>query len=295
MFEKILIPTDFSEYSQKILECIKEFPGLKEVVLLHVIGKSGILSRVRDADPVARIKEAETKLDQRKKLLEGHDFNVKTHAEFLTEGDVSRGIQKIADEEKVSLIAMGARGKGVIEGIFLGNVAKKVLRYGKENLLLMRYNTLEDLRGPTLDKFCSQPFSRVLCPTDLSEPAAEAISFIEEIKGVEEILLQHVVHSGETWKEIEVHVDEANNILNARAKEIEKTGPKVKVHVSTGSPAEEICDFAKKENVSLIAMSSFGKTYEKGFLNKWTMGSIAYDVAKKADRPVLIVRPRSSA
>jgi len=264
------------------------------VVLLHVIVPSGILSRVRDANSAARIKEAETKLDQRKKLLEGHDFNVKTHAEFI-EGDVSRGIQKIADEEKVSLIAMGARGKGVIEGIFLGNVAKKVLRYGRENLLLMRYNTLEGLRGPTLDKFCSQPFSRVLCPTDLSEPAAEAISFIEEIKGVEEILIQHVVHSGETWKEIEAHVDQANKILNAMAKEIEKAGSKVKVHVSTGSPAEEICDFAKKENVSLIAMSSFGKTYEKGFLNKWTMGSIAYDVAKKADRPVLIVRPRSSA
>jgi len=135
----------------------------------------------------------------------------------------------------------------------------------------------------------------VLCPTDLSEPAAEAISFIEEIKGVEEILIKHVVHSGETWKEIEAHVDQANKILNAMAKEIEKAGSKVKVHVSTGSPAEEICDFAKKENVSLIAMSSFGKTYEKGFLNKWTMGSIAYDVAKKADRPVLIVRPRSSA
>ncbi|MCJ7444048.1 MAG: universal stress protein [Methanotrichaceae archaeon] len=290
MLEKVLVPTDFSEYSQKVLECIKEFPELKEVVLLHVIGPSGILSRVRDADPVARINEAETKLGQQKKFLENHGFNVKTIAESITEGDVSRGIQKVADEEKVSLIAMGARGKGVVEDIFLGNVAKNVLRYVNENLLLMRYNTLEGSWGLPLEKFCSKPFSKVLFPTDLSEPAAEAISFIKGIERVEEILLQHVVYSGETWKEIEAHVEEATKILNALGKEIEKAGPRVKVHVSAGSPAEEISNLAKEESVSLIAMGSWGKAYRKGSLNQLTVGSTAYDVAKKADRPVLIVR-----
>jgi len=35
-FEKVLFPTDFSKYSQKILECINELPGVRDVVLLHV-------------------------------------------------------------------------------------------------------------------------------------------------------------------------------------------------------------------------------------------------------------------
>lgn len=294
MLEKVLVPTDFSEYSQKVLECIKEFPALREVVLLHIVGPSGILSRVRDADPAARLKEAETKLDQQKKFLENHGFNVKTRAESITEGDISRGIQKIADEEKVSLIAMGARGKGVVEGIFLGSVAKNVLRYGNENLMLMRYNSLEGRPGPTLEKFCSKPFSKVLFPTDLSEPASEAISFIKGIQGVEEILLQHVVYSGETWKEIEDHVDEATKALNALGKEIEEDGPKARIRVSVGSPVEEISELAKKENVSLIAMSSYGKTQGKGLFNQLTLGSTAYNVARTADRPVLIVRIESN-
>ena len=29
MFEKVLFPTDFSKYSQKVLECVKELPGLR--------------------------------------------------------------------------------------------------------------------------------------------------------------------------------------------------------------------------------------------------------------------------
>ena len=40
MFEKVLIPTDFSRYSRKIIECIAEIPGTKEVVLLHVLDAS---------------------------------------------------------------------------------------------------------------------------------------------------------------------------------------------------------------------------------------------------------------
>jgi nucleotide-binding universal stress UspA family protein len=294
MFDKVLVPTDFSDYSRNVLECIKNFPTAKEVVLLHIVGPTGILSRVREGDPTQRVEEAKTKLDHQKKFLENQGFNIKTRVEYIAQGNVSSGIQKVADEERVSLVAMGARGRGVIEGILLGNVAKNVLRYGNENLLLIRYSTLEGLQGSTLEKFCSQPFSRVLCPTDLSKPADDAIALIKEIKGVKEILLQHVVSSGETWKQIEGHVEEVNKMLDAMAKEIKKTVPRVEIHVSVGSPVEEICDLAKKEDVSIIAMSSCGKTHEKGLLSKLTVGSIAYDVTKNSDRPVLIVRTRSS-
>ncbi len=37
MFKKVLIPLDFSGYSQKILDRIREIPGVKEIVLLHVV------------------------------------------------------------------------------------------------------------------------------------------------------------------------------------------------------------------------------------------------------------------
>ena len=284
MFKKVLFPTDFSKYSQKVLECVKEFPGLKDVVLLHVIGPADPLARVWD--PGGRIDESKAMLAEQSKILDGRSINVKTRTEAIMEGDISRLIQRVADEEGASVIVMGARGKGVVEGIFLGNVAKNVLRYGNTNLLLMRYRILEGRSGPSLEKFCSHPFSKVLCPTDLSRPAEYAIAFIKGIQGVEEIVLQHVVSRGETWKEIEAQTEEITKRLNIIREGLEMAGIKAKVYASAGNPAEEIIALAEKEDVSMIAMSSHGL----GWLKQLGVGSTTYDVARMGDRPVLVVR-----
>jgi hypothetical protein len=37
MFERALLATDFSGYSEKMMECVGEIPGIKDIVLLHVI------------------------------------------------------------------------------------------------------------------------------------------------------------------------------------------------------------------------------------------------------------------
>jgi nucleotide-binding universal stress UspA family protein len=284
MLENVLVPTDFSKHSQKVIECVKALPGVKDIVLLHIIGPADPLARVWD--PGGRIEEAKTKLAEQKRLLEGSGQSVKTRTEVVTEGEISRAILKVAGEEKSSLIVIGARGKGLVEGILLGNVAKGVLRYGSTNLLLMRYKVLEGREGPTLELFCSRPFSKVLCPTDFSKPAAEAIGFVKRIEGVGEILLQHVIFRGETWKEINAHREVAIEMLNVIREELEGAGLKAKVYASVGDPAQEISRLASKEDVSLIAMSSHGK----GWLEQLTVGSTTYDVAMMADRPVLVVR-----
>ena len=37
MFEKILFPTDFSEEAKTELSCITSIPGIREIILFHVI------------------------------------------------------------------------------------------------------------------------------------------------------------------------------------------------------------------------------------------------------------------
>jgi nucleotide-binding universal stress UspA family protein len=284
LFERLLVPTDFSKYSQKVLECVSELPRAKDVVLLHVIGPADPLARVWD--PGARIEEARAKLSEQKSFLESRGLKVEAKSEILMEGKISEVMEKTAEEMQTPLIVMGARGKGLVEGILLGNVAKSLLRYGSTDLLLLRYAVLEGRKGPALDKFCSQPFSKVLCPTDFSRPAAEALAFLKGTAGIREILLQHVIYRGETWKEVDASREGALRELNSTAKEIEASGPRVSVHVSVGNPVEEICEFASTEDVSLIAMSSHGK----GWLEQLTVGSTTYEVAKNADRPVLVIR-----
>jgi nucleotide-binding universal stress UspA family protein len=282
MFETVLVPTDFSKYSQKVLECVGGLPGVKKVVLLNVIGPSDPLARVWD--PGARLEEAKEKLAEQAKFVEAQGLQVTQRAEPMLEGDIFRKIQSVSDEEGVTLVVMGARGKGFVENIFLGNVAKNTLRYGDKHLLLMRYKMLEG--GEDLEEHCAMLFSKVLCPTDFSEPSDETINFVKRMGGVHEAVLFHVISSGESQEHVDAKTKEAEEKLNAIKADYEKAGIKASVQVAVGSPAEEIIEAAEKEDVSLVAMSSHGK----GWVKQLIVGSVAYEVSKNGTRPVLVVR-----
>ncbi len=285
MFEKILVPTDFSRYSQNVLECISELPGNRDVVLLNVIQRTPIS---RSWDPASEVENANEMIEQQKLYLQSLHFNVKTRVETIMEGDPAKVIQKVADEENASLIVMGARGKGRVRGLLLGSVSKNVLVYGHTNLLLMRYKVLE---GENLGRFCRSIFSKIICPTDFSEPARDAISFVSKLEGVGEMDLQYVVASGESDEQIDAEIRAAGAKLNDISKEIARPNLKVKVHVQVGNAPEEISKLADMEDASLIAMSSHGR----GWLEQLTVGSTTHETARISNRPVLIVRAEKKA
>ncbi|GEM_PF-3895868 len=51
MFDRVLVPTDFSKDSRKVLECISDVPGIKGAVLFHV-ARGWAIARLW-GDPVA--------------------------------------------------------------------------------------------------------------------------------------------------------------------------------------------------------------------------------------------------
>ena len=79
MYEKILIATDFSKHAEKITDCVGEIPGVKEVVLLHVLAKD-LLARVWS--PGDEIKQAVNKMEASKKALQDANLSVKVRAEI---------------------------------------------------------------------------------------------------------------------------------------------------------------------------------------------------------------------
>ena len=280
MFEKVLIPTDFSKHANKVIECAGEIPGVKEIVLLNVISRS-VITRVWD--PVAEIKEVEKKLIEDKKIIAAPGIDVTVKAVSVLEGEVASAIQKVAEEEKVSLVAMGARGKSRIESVLLGSVSRGVLRFGNTHLLVMRYKALEN---GDLEKYCARILAKVLFPTDFSQPAEVALSFFKNMPGIGELILLNVVSTGETDEEIDANVAAATQKVNEISEELAKGGMKVTPKVIVGHPVEEIRSLAEKEDVSLIAISSQGAAAIK----KGRIGSTAYDVANSATKPVLILR-----
>ncbi len=286
MFEKILFPTDFSEYAQKTLECIGEIPGIKELVLLHVVDATHPSKRGWTHGP--HIENARILMEEKKEYIENLGLKVKTKVDVITEGDVYRAILETAEKEKVSLIVMGARGKSPIKDLLLGGVSSNIVRHAKTNLLIMRYKLVEDLEGIKHEKFCPMIFSKVLLPTDFSEPAGKTISFMKEIKDIQEMVLLNVVNKGETNEEIEENVNEARRKLGDIKDELGRAGFMVKEHVRVGNLPEEIISTAEDENVSLIAMSTHGK----GWFRELLVGSTTCAVVRRAKRPVLVVRAK---
>jgi nucleotide-binding universal stress UspA family protein len=280
MFEKVLVPTDFSNHAKKIIECIGEIPGLKEVVLLNVVSRDPL---ARVWDPVAEVKDAEKMLMKEKSALNAPGIDVKVRAVSVLEGEVASAIQRVAEEEKVTLVAMGARGKSRIQSILLGSVSRNVLRFGDTHLLIMRYKIVE---SGELEKHCAKIFSKVLFPTDFSQPAEAALSFLKDIGGIGELVLLHVVSKGETDEEIEANESAAKENMDEIVQELSKNGFKVTSKVVVGHPVEVIRSEAENQDASLIAMSSQGALAIK----KGSIGSTAYDVANSANRPVLILR-----
>ena len=280
MFEKVLIPTDFSNYAKIVIECIGEIPGVKDVVLLNVVTRPTI---TRFWDPVAEVKAAEKKLTEEKSAINVPGINVKVRAVSVLEGEVASAIQKVAEEEKVSLVAMGARGKSRIRSALLGSASRNVLRFGDTHLLIIRYRIIED---SDLEKHCTRIFAKVLFPTDFSQPAEAALSFLKDMSGIGELMLLNVVSKGETDEEIASNLAAAKQKIDEIAKELGKEGTNVTTKVVVGHPVEVIRYEAEKEDVSLIAMSSQGSVA----IRKGRIGSTAYDVANSANRPVLILR-----
>lgn len=306
MFDKILIATDFSNHSEKIVECTGEIPGVKEVVLLNVLYKDEL---ARVWSPGDDLKKANEKLMKPKKALESRGLKVTTRAEPAGSSAEFEVIENIAKKENVDLVVMGARGRSLLKGILLGSVSTKVLQRGTRNLLIMRYKTLDD---GSLEKVCPHLFTKVLCPVDFSEAGMAAVNLIKNSDIPVNIHLLNVVAKGETADEIEARTGHAKEKLdaikadlmsNARISvndEVASTASGYRTY-GTGSMAAikggDIPDIGGVEGMimaraadmdaSLIALSSAGK----GYLDATTVGSVVFDVARMANKPVLVVRP----
>jgi nucleotide-binding universal stress UspA family protein len=76
--------------------------------------------------------------------------------------------------------------------------------------------------------------------------------------------------------------------LRAAAGTLQTAGYQVSVVVRFGDPAGEIANFVKTAHVDLVAMATHGRTGIRQFV----LGSVAEQVLRIVDVPVLTVRPR---
>ena len=250
-------------------------------------------------DPLARVwspgdeqKAATKKLEVPKKMLEEIGLKVKPIAELAEDVEESEVIQRVAEEENVSLIVSGRERKGVLGEIFVGSITDKIIRYGTVPVFIPKYPGVTGADKKTCERFSQRLFTRILYPTDWSDCARATLRYLKGMKeaGVEEVTIAHIMdekamklQSPEQFKEFQ-RIDFEK--LAQLKDELESEGFKAKIHLSLGNPRADLINVAKKEDVSLIVLCTHGKGRVEGIL--W--GSVSRNVAEYSDRPVLLVK-----
>ena len=285
MFEKILFPTDFSQYAKKTLDCIAGFPAARDITLFHVVEEA---RSPRGGGEIGDTfyRAGENFLREEKRYLENLSPDLRVTTAVKTSSDTAGAIIETAEERGVSLIVIGARGNSLVEGILLGSVSMAVLRRSRTNVLIMRHKIIQELKAKTYELFCPMILFRVLCPIDFSTYSESAIALLGRTAGVGGVILLHVVSQGENEAEITEAVQKAKDQIERVRSSFAAQGIDVRAIVRTGNPSFEITRIADEEDVSLIWMSSHGK----GWFRELLLGSTAYTVAMNAKRPVVIIR-----
>jgi nucleotide-binding universal stress UspA family protein/GNAT superfamily N-acetyltransferase len=289
-----MVATDFSPFADRTLECIGEIPGMEKIVLIHVLNQTPVPSHssVFGNVTVSPEKQAQEVLDEKGRYLEKTTgVPVKTILVNGAGGDTAASIIKTANNENISLIVMGARGKSIFRGIFLGSTSKSVIRKAGIDVLVMQFRGLEGKEDTPLEKFCTNIFSHVLCPVDFSIPSEKTLEYIKSMGFIRKVTLLHVIGTAESEharqqkaKDAELHLAEAKADLAAQIKRTASI-------ILSGNPVDEICRAADEQDVSLIMIARYGKSdYAKNI----PLGTVAEGVVSKAQRPLFVLSPHIS-
>jgi len=284
MFGKVLLPTDFSPDSQRVLGYVRDIPGVSEVLLLHVVDASRPSRKGWEHTP--HIENAKLLMDEARQALEKNGVKTETGIETIVntimQGDIPLTILEKAETTHASLIMMGARGKNTIRNILLGSVSASVIRRAKVPVLLMRFHgescAPENRRNL---------FSRVLVPLDFSTPAGHALACLKEIPSINEVILLHVVDKGESEDEIQAAVKAAREKLDTIKNVLGAAGISADARIHVGYPSEEIIATAKRDDVTLILMTPVGEGWTRE-LRALFIGSTTNAVIRRAHCAVLV-------
>lgn len=286
VFQSLLFPTDFSPEADQLAKCLHEIKplGIEEIVLLNVVELGPQIGFASDTfeQMLAWKKDAEQRLTELKERIQTNGIRCRWRLEL---GKPALEIVRVAVEERMSLIAMGTHLHGFLRGALIGSVSHDVVRYAPVPVLVLKVVVMGELGTADCAFVCQHIFRRVLFPTDFSDCAAEALSYVKEMKAasVHEVVVLHV---RDKRKEADDEETARNHMERIRS-ELEFFGFSVASIIADGNPAETIDRVAREQDVSLIVIGSHGRSAAEDVL----LGSVSDAVICRHAKPVLVVRP----
>jgi nucleotide-binding universal stress UspA family protein/GNAT superfamily N-acetyltransferase len=285
MFPRVLLPTDFSAHAERTVQCIAEVPGIRDLLLLHVL-EPGVNNANRGQHSIeARIQESLLHLEGLKKWIVQPGLSVRILVHERVRDDVAEAILAAAAEEKADLIALGSKGR-TFRNLFLGSVSAAVLKDARTGVFIVHDRDLNG--GGATAKYCRSAFAKVLCPVDFSKPSLDTVEALPKLGRIGEVVLFHVLGEEEHEEHLAITRANAEKRLGEMKDRLEEKGVRARIVITGGRPADAILETATREDASLVILTRFGK---KDYVQAVGIGSTAAEVAERARQPVLVRYP----
>jgi nucleotide-binding universal stress UspA family protein len=230
-------------------------------------------------------------LEEVKGSLRGGRLTVSTAA---LKGEVAPALKEYCGEHEIDLIVMTTHGRGGIRRAMLGSVADELVRTSSVPVLIVTTRSAPNMTT-------AWP-SRIMVPLDGS---IHSTSALEQVRALDperksKLLLTAVVQTIppaiNPWVfPPELSVDtvverdqQLRGFLNRTVRELRTEGFRVASRIAVGSKvAREILKQATGQRCDLIVMTTHGA----GGLDRVMFGSVADQVLRHSNVPVLVVRP----
>lgn len=282
MFSRILVATDLSEASERVLcalESLKSW-GTREAVLINCFN-------IRDVGTLAPglMELSKPAFEKQKKALEEMGYSVTAKMVLgLPQIEISRQ----ADEHDCSLIVVGSHGHSFSKDVLLGGTASAVIHAAKRPVLVLRLNGHDEAQESVACN-CLGP---ILFPTDFSDNAERAFSYVRKIveSGARQVTLLHVQDREKIERHLKDKLEAFNEIDRERLErlktELVSLGAQdVRIEIPYGNPKKEIVDRANQPDIALVVMGSQGR----GYLEEIFLGSVSHEMARRSKAPLLLV------
>ncbi len=292
--KRILVATDFSEYSKVALDiCLGASKCMKtKLYVLHTIEKFPhdyihLLSSTAHSNMKQKLEEEA--MNKIKAMLPEELLRSEDIVPIVRFGKPFLEIIQIAKEKKVDLLAIGTHGRAGVDRVILGSVAERIVRKAGCPVMVIRGR-----------KYVG--FKRIIVPVDLSDCSRIALEYAVATARAHssKLTILHVyegsfvepyvkaANSEEEADEIMKEIERVNETkYDEFLKTVDLSGVEYEKLLKKGIPETDIVEIAMEQQANLIVMGTHGRSGIKHIL----IGSTAEEVVRAVHCDIIIVKP----
>jgi nucleotide-binding universal stress UspA family protein len=292
--DRILCPTDYSEFSERALRRAVDLAGWfsARVTAVHVtaIAPPSLIATGCGGFTAISEEVLRTWRDDESRRLANFvapflDAGVPIATEVIPGADRApwHELKTLAEALPADLIVMGTHGRTGLRHALMGSVAETMLRVAPCPVLTVGAHEPEVATGPL--------FRRVVCATDLTRSSGPTIDFALSLaeESLARLTLLHVVEN--------LHDASGQAPIDRAQERLFQLGLPAHVfcdvheRVETGTAWKEILRVARETHADLIVLGA----HKDGASRRLFLGSTANEVVRRAACPVLVVPEKGAA